>query len=127
VYNIICDSLGMDPSPNSGQLRLPFKPVGLHSDENAPKLETPDDLPVEGTGPAIVKPPSQPAIPATPSPPTIPTAPTTPTAPSAPSELSTEEGQKEEKPAKGQSIWERFDNVFEDIKDRISKIFVDSK
>jgi hypothetical protein len=124
----------MDPSPNSGQLRLPFKPVGLHSDENAPKLDTADDLPAEGTGPATIKPPSQPAIPAipaipaTPSPPTIPTTPPTPTVPSAPSEPSTEEGQKEEQnPSKGQSIWEWFDDVFEDIKDRISKIFGDSR
>ena len=32
VYNIICDSLGIEPKPNNGTLRLPLKPVGLHSD-----------------------------------------------------------------------------------------------
>lgn len=43
MYNIICDSLGITPSPNNGTLRLPFKPVGLHSDADAPKLDTPAD------------------------------------------------------------------------------------
>lgn len=33
VYNIICDSLGVQPKHNNGTLRLPLKPVGLHSDE----------------------------------------------------------------------------------------------
>ena len=32
VYNIICDSVGVQPRPNNGSLRLPLKPVGLHSD-----------------------------------------------------------------------------------------------
>ena len=32
VYNIVCDSVGIDPKPNNGTLRLPLKPVGLHSD-----------------------------------------------------------------------------------------------
>jgi hypothetical protein len=35
VYNIICDSLCLTPNPNNGSLRLPLKPVGLHSPENA--------------------------------------------------------------------------------------------
>lgn len=42
VYNIICDSLGIEPHPNNGTLRLPLKPVGLHSDDDEP-LETPPD------------------------------------------------------------------------------------
>lgn len=42
VYNIICDSLGIEPHPNNGTLRLPLKPVGLHSDDGEP-LETPPD------------------------------------------------------------------------------------
>ena len=33
VYNIICDSIGIEPKPNNGTLRLPLKPIGLHSDE----------------------------------------------------------------------------------------------
>ena len=32
AYNIVCDSLGIEPRPNNGTLRLPLKPVGLHSD-----------------------------------------------------------------------------------------------
>ena len=32
VYNIICDSLGIEPKANNGTLRLPLKPEGLHSD-----------------------------------------------------------------------------------------------
>lgn len=46
LYNIICDSLRIEPSPNNGTLRLPFKPVGLHSDLDAPEDESPVDLPV---------------------------------------------------------------------------------
>ncbi|CZR63656.1 related to nucleotide diphosphatase [Phialocephala subalpina] len=43
VYNIVCDSLGLVPKPNNGTLRLPLKPVGLHSSETA--LEDPNDPP----------------------------------------------------------------------------------
>ncbi|KAI0188460.1 alkaline-phosphatase-like protein [Xylaria flabelliformis] len=41
VYNILCDSIGMNPMPNNGTLRLPLKVVGLHNDETA--LEQPED------------------------------------------------------------------------------------
>lgn len=50
VYNIICDSVGIQPVPNNGTLRLPLKPVGLHSDPDAPKPSTPTD-PVPPTQP----------------------------------------------------------------------------
>jgi hypothetical protein len=43
VYNVVCDSLGIEPKPNNGTLRLPFSPVGLHLDDGAPILETPPD------------------------------------------------------------------------------------
>lgn len=33
VYNIVCDSLGIEPKPNNGTLRLPLKPIGFHLDE----------------------------------------------------------------------------------------------
>ncbi|KAL4892575.1 alkaline-phosphatase-like protein [Aspergillus ambiguus] len=49
VYNIICDSLGITPHPNNGTLRLPLRPVGLHSDEDAPSVEAPADPPVSAT------------------------------------------------------------------------------
>jgi hypothetical protein len=43
VYNIVCDSLGLDPKPNNGTIRLPLKPVGTHSPDTTP--ETPSDPP----------------------------------------------------------------------------------
>ena len=43
MYNIICDSIGIEPRPNNGTLRLPLKPVGLHSD----KPDMPDDTPID--------------------------------------------------------------------------------
>lgn len=43
VYNIVCDSLGIEPKPNNGTLRLPLKPIGLHSEK---PISTPD-LPAE--------------------------------------------------------------------------------
>lgn len=46
VYNILCDSLGIEPLPNNGTLRLPLQPIGLHSDEDVPVLEHPLDPPV---------------------------------------------------------------------------------
>ncbi|KAI9819589.1 MAG: ectonucleotide pyrophosphatase phosphodiesterase [Pycnora praestabilis] len=45
VYNIVCDSLNILPKPNNGTLRLPLKPVGLHSDANAPLVQVPEDPP----------------------------------------------------------------------------------
>lgn len=45
VYNIICDSLSINPKPNNGTLRLPLKPVGLHSDNDTVALDTPHDPP----------------------------------------------------------------------------------
>jgi predicted AlkP superfamily pyrophosphatase or phosphodiesterase len=45
VYNIVCDSLGIQPHPNNGTLRLPLIPEGVHDDGDAPDLETPHDPP----------------------------------------------------------------------------------
>ena len=41
VYNILCDSIGMEPVPNNGTLRLPFKVVGLHDEDTS--IEQPED------------------------------------------------------------------------------------
>ncbi|KAF2468129.1 Phosphodiest-domain-containing protein [Lindgomyces ingoldianus] len=46
LYNIICDTIGIEPMPNNGTLRLPLKPVGLHTDPETPPNVTPAD-PVE--------------------------------------------------------------------------------
>lgn len=53
VYNILCDSLGIEPRPNNGTLRFPLQPVGLHSDEDVPVVEYPQDpVPISSAVPA---------------------------------------------------------------------------
>lgn len=52
VYNIICDSLGIDPKPNNGTLRLPLRTIGFHSPETAE--EEPHDPP---SSPSLSHPP----------------------------------------------------------------------
>ena len=47
VYNIVCDSLGIEPKPNNGTLRLPLKPIGLHSDNPISSEEDHQDLPAD--------------------------------------------------------------------------------
>lgn len=42
VYNMLCDSIGIEPRPNNGTLHLPLKPVGLH---DAPPVEPEDPVP----------------------------------------------------------------------------------
>lgn len=56
MYNIICDSLALTPKPNNGTLRLPLKPIGLHSaDTSPPEPADPEptpsnlDSPTDGT------------------------------------------------------------------------------
>lgn len=62
VYNMLCDSVGINPAPNNGTLRLPLKPIGLHSDkpenpvqENYPSAPTSLPKP-ESTKSALVNP-----------------------------------------------------------------------
>ena len=43
----MCDSLGVEPKPNNGTLRLPLKPIGLHSDEHDSTEDDLPDLPAE--------------------------------------------------------------------------------
>uniref|UniRef100_A0A8H7NL24 Uncharacterized protein n=1 Tax=Bionectria ochroleuca TaxID=29856 RepID=A0A8H7NL24_BIOOC len=38
VYNMLCDSLGLEPAPNNGTLRLPLKTVGIHKPEDTPEV-----------------------------------------------------------------------------------------
>ncbi|KAL8926874.1 MAG: hypothetical protein Q9208_002683 [Pyrenodesmia sp. 3 TL-2023] len=45
VYNIVCDSLGIEPKANNGTLRLPLKPIGVHSNQPSSVEEIPQDLP----------------------------------------------------------------------------------
>ncbi|KAJ5352792.1 Type I phosphodiesterase/nucleotide pyrophosphatase/phosphate transferase [Penicillium brevicompactum] len=100
VYNIICDSLGVDPLPSNGTLRLPLKPVGLHSDENTPVLETPADPPAQTTtaeGPSAQ----------------TPTSSTQPT--NSPSESPTADDESDS--GKGGSWWDSLWDKVDDIKD----------
>jgi hypothetical protein len=129
LYNIVCDSLGIQPSPNNGTLRLPFKVTGLHSDPKAPALEAPDDLPTTGTGPTVVK-PSLPTIPSDPEIPTKPVKPSKPAKPSPPAKPAEPEkpGQDENhgKPGSG-SWWEWLSDKVDEAKDLIKGIFGSSK
>ncbi|KAI9046975.1 hypothetical protein LZ554_009050 [Drepanopeziza brunnea f. sp. 'monogermtubi'] len=69
VYNIICDSLNIVPRPNNGTIRLPLKPVGVHSDESSPEL--PHDPP-NWTLPTAPASQSTPVPSSTPTPSTVP-------------------------------------------------------
>lgn len=42
---MVCDSVGIDPVPNNGTLRLPLTTIGLHDDPGAVGLDTPADPP----------------------------------------------------------------------------------
>ncbi|PMD63211.1 nucleotide pyrophosphatase family protein [Hyaloscypha bicolor E] len=66
VYNILCDSLGLEPRPNNGTLRLPLQPIGFHTPETMPE-EPSDPVPV-----SVPTPPSPPSSPLPPSPPSPP-------------------------------------------------------
>lgn len=43
----MCDSLGIEPKLNNGTLRLPLKPIGLHSDEPLSSEQDHPDLPAD--------------------------------------------------------------------------------
>lgn len=43
----MCDSLGVEPKPNNGTLRLPLKPIGLHSNKHTSTEDDLPDLPAE--------------------------------------------------------------------------------
>lgn len=121
MYNIICDSLGIDPSPNSGSLRLPFKPVGLHSDKGAPKIDIPDDLPDKGSGP----PPKQKVSSSIPAPTPSSAEPTTQTSRQTPTETPSKTPDNgEDKPSSTiGSIWNWLGDTLDGLKDTIKGIF----
>ncbi len=63
----MCDSLGIEPKPNNGTLRLPLKPIGLHSDQSTSSEEDHPDLidssPAEATEPKLIDPPNVVSVP----------------------------------------------------------------
>ncbi|KAH7037508.1 alkaline-phosphatase-like protein [Microdochium trichocladiopsis] len=55
VYNILCDSIGLEPRPNNGTLRLPLKTIGVHdSDPETALQEVPDPAPEDAADGAIM-------------------------------------------------------------------------
>ena len=100
MYNILCDSLGVDPLPSNGTLRLPLKPVGLHSDENVPVLDTPSDPPQTTTS---ADPPVQTAQPSP--------------EPTKPANTSAPAGDESDESGENGSWWDTVWNKFDDFKD----------
>ncbi|KAJ5153686.1 Alkaline phosphatase-like alpha/beta/alpha [Penicillium coprophilum] len=125
VYNIVCDSLGVNPLPSNGTLRLPLKPVGLHSDENVPVLDTPPDPPAPTSPtagpqqPAHPRPsPPQPAPPQPKPPQPAQPAPkiTTPAAEEPPAADHESDGEK------SSTWWDTILHKFDDLKDWASGV-----
>lgn len=113
VYNILCDSLGVDPVPNNGTLRLPLKPVGLHSDEDAPPVETPSDPPesamsTTGTGPTTT--------------PTVSPEPTS-AASEAPPPTANPESDDEKGSTWWGTLWHKVGDKFDDFKEWTEELF----
>lgn len=118
VYNLLCDSLEIEPRPNNGTLRLPLKPIGLHSDPEALPLEDPHDPPATGVSiPANTPSPATEESP----PPSNPTASHTTSTPPTPAD----EDDAKETPDKDQ-VSSLLDDIFDTIgsfKDWVSGIF----
>ncbi|KAK1142107.1 hypothetical protein N8T08_008190 [Aspergillus melleus] len=115
VYNIICDTLGITPLPNNGTLRLPLKPVGIHSDENSPPLDNPPDPPASSPT-AIVTPTKTPV--------TIPSEQPTPSKEPQPQPESNPESDDEKGPTWWGTLWGKLEDAkdwatdtYETIKD----------
>jgi hypothetical protein len=106
----VCDSLGIKPVPNNGTLRLPFKPIGLHSDPGAPVVDTPQDFPEQGVGHAST---------------TSASSPSTSTDAPLPNEgLDLDHGGDDDDDImEGQSLWEWLRQSLEEIKSRIKGLF----
>ncbi|RYC56248.1 hypothetical protein CHU98_g9970 [Xylaria longipes] len=136
VYNILCDSIGMDPMPNNGTLRLPLKVVGLHNDEIA--LEQPEDpvptstseevatgmmsiLPVT-TSSATRKPTTTLGVDPVGDEPKKPTPPAKPEKPQQPEKP--EKPEEPEKPDEGSSWWDAVQDTFDWAKDKFND-FID--
>ncbi|KAM0252633.1 hypothetical protein ACHAP5_000924 [Fusarium lateritium] len=101
VYNMLCDSVGLTPSPNNGTLRLPLKPIGVHKPEDTPEEpEDPPTAPKESARPTVEEKPSHPERPTVPQKPSQPDRPTVPIAPSESAKSTTVSLKKPAKPSK---------------------------
>ncbi|KAK8213322.1 hypothetical protein M8818_002621 [Zalaria obscura] len=136
VYNIVCDSLGVEPKPNNGTLRLPLKPSGVHETVPAGEVpEDPDTSVVNKVGEETTKPvePSLPSLPATPSSPTTPSAPAEPSSPATPDPPTTPDRpeihdglDQDEEDGKQPNVnhwWDWVHGKLDGIKDWASSVF----
>lgn len=116
VYNILCDSLGIDPHPNNGTLRLPLKTSGLHSDEDAPALDNPSDPPITQSV----------ASDATTSPTSTVSAPSQ-SASASPSAKPEEDAGDEQGTSWWGTVWDEVEDKVEDLTDWATDLFEDVK
>ncbi|KAI3321657.1 Phosphodiest-domain-containing protein [Xylariaceae sp. AK1471] len=141
VYNILCDSIGMEPMPNNGTLRLPLKVVGLHNDEIV--LEQPEDpvptsktedvatgmmsiLPISISS-STKKPTASVGVDPVQDEPQRPTQPAQPEKPEKPQPPEKpEEPQQPEKPdgdeSKGKVWWDSFKETYDWVKDKFNNL-----
>ncbi|KAL4885245.1 nucleotide pyrophosphatase family protein [Aspergillus karnatakaensis] len=129
VYNILCDSLGITPHPNNGTLRLPLKPSGLHSDEEAPAIDNPSDPPATQAQSQSETPAQSQNVAST----TAPVASETQSDPGsdpAPPAASPSDSAKPDSEAEGNSAedvvdswWESIWGKVEDVEDWVSNLF----
>lgn len=113
VYNILADSIGMDPKPNNGTLRLPLKPVGSH-DEHETEAEPADPPP-----PATSEVPQRPTLVQGPVQPDESTAPKRPTLPKKPTGAAVTGTEETEGSSAEQDAEENEESKSGSIKDRI--------
>ncbi|PFH58317.1 hypothetical protein XA68_13881 [Ophiocordyceps unilateralis] len=121
VYNILADSVGMDPKPNNGTLRLPLKPVGKH-DEQETEAEPADPPPPE---PSQVV-PQRPTLaqgPVQPDKSTAPKRPTLPKKPDGDTEKTDSDAAEEDEESTSGSIKDRIKGALDWLADSISHMW----
>jgi hypothetical protein len=111
----------MKPLPNNGTLRLPLRPIGLHNDEDAPALDSPEDPPASTTvrpvrpDPLPSAPPSPPSSSPSPSP-----SPGSPDSADSPDSPDSGADNPESKPS---SWWTEMKESLESFKEWVSEVF----
>jgi hypothetical protein len=120
VYNLVCDSLGIDPLPNNGTLRLPLQPVGLHSDQAAPVVDKPADPPISSATVSLVS--SLTTTPASTSSRVSSTALVLPISPSENESSSEPQNQPESDDEQGPTWWGTLWSKVEELKNWASDI-----
>ena len=111
LYNILCDSLGIEPKANNGTLRLPLKPKGKHNFDEQPETvhdfsdqeDLPPEVPNLNNRPGVAL---EPAAPSAPKQPQEPTRPEEPEQPAAPTRPIIHDGlQQEDEAPKDVNLW----------------------